>query len=80
MNGWEDSMTDATTPGRRYLVVVNHEEQYSVWPATSRPPAGWTATGFAGTREDCLAHIETVWPDIRPRSVRERMATREGDS
>jgi MbtH protein len=73
-------MTDTTIPGRRYHVVVNHEEQYSVWPATSQPPAGWAATGFAGTREDCLAHIENLWPDIRPRSVRARMAARESDT
>ncbi|RVX38942.1 MbtH protein [Nonomuraea polychroma] len=52
------------------LVVVNHEEQYSVWPADRELPPGWRATGFAGTREECLAHIETVWTDMRPLSVR----------
>jgi MbtH protein len=52
------------------LVVVNDEEQYSVWAADREPPPGWRATGFAGTREECLAHIETVWTDMRPLSVR----------
>ncbi|MEV0623427.1 MbtH family protein [Nonomuraea sp. NPDC050404] len=52
------------------LVVVNHEEQYSVWPADRELPPGWRAAGFAGTREECLAHIETVWTDLRPLSAR----------
>ncbi|MGP3961190.1 MbtH family protein [Nonomuraea sp. 3N208] len=52
------------------LVVVNHEEQYSVWTADRELPPGWRATGFAGTPEECLAHIETVWTDMRPLSVR----------
>ncbi|MEU1278873.1 MbtH family protein [Streptomyces sp. NPDC005805] len=55
----------------RFRVVVNHEEQYSVW-FTERPlPAGWTETGVSGTREECLAHIAEVWTDLTPRSVRE---------
>ncbi|WP_435872332.1 MbtH family protein [Microbispora rosea] len=53
------------------LVVVNDEEQYSVWWSDREPPAGWRATGFAGTRQECLDHIETVWTDMRPLSVRE---------
>ncbi|MCX4472881.1 MbtH-like protein [Micromonospora sp. MW-13] len=55
----------------RFLVVRNDEEQYSIWSADRELPAGWNATGFAGTREECLAHIDTVWTDMRPRSVRE---------
>ncbi len=50
----------------RYLVVVNDEEQYSLWPEGRPLPAGWRAEGFAGEREACLAHIETVWTDLRP--------------
>ncbi|MFF4776940.1 MbtH family protein [Microtetraspora fusca] len=53
-------------------VVVNDEEQYSVWWSDREPPAGWTATGFEGTREECLDHIDTVWTDMRPLSVRGR--------
>ncbi|WP_051801389.1 MbtH family protein [Streptomyces sp. NRRL F-525] len=54
----------------RHLVVVNHEEQYSVWPAPLPLPAGWRAAGFEGTRAEALAHIETVWTDLRPLSLR----------
>ena len=54
-----------------YTVVVNDEEQYSIWEAGSQPPAGWRPAGFTGPRADCLAHIERVWTDMRPRSVRE---------
>ncbi|MFG1944015.1 MbtH family protein [Nonomuraea sp. NPDC048826] len=52
------------------LVVVNHEEQYSIWAADRELPPGWRAVGYAGTREECLAHIEAVWTDMRPLSVR----------
>lgn len=58
----------------RHLVVVNDEDQYSVWPAGRDLPAGWRAEGFTGSRDACLAHIERVWVDLRPRSVRLRMA------
>ncbi|MGW0203324.1 MbtH family protein [Nonomuraea sp. NPDC003201] len=51
-------------------VVVNHEEQYSVWAADRELPPGWADAGFAGTQEECLAHIETVWTDMRPLSLR----------
>ncbi|WP_432873292.1 MbtH family protein [Microbispora rosea] len=54
------------------LVVVNDEEQYSVWWSDREPPAGWRATGFAGTRQECLDHIETVWTDMRPLSARDQ--------
>lgn len=53
-----------------YFVVVNDEEQYSIWPAHRDVPAGWTAVGDARSREDCLNHIEMVWTDMRPKSVR----------
>jgi MbtH protein len=54
----------------RYDVVVNDEEQYSIWP-TGRPiPAGWREAGFAGPKPDCLAHISQVWTDLRPLTAR----------
>jgi uncharacterized protein YbdZ (MbtH family) len=56
-----------------YFVVVNDEEQYSIWPAGRGLPAGWTAVGDARPREECLNHIEEVWTDMRPRSVREAL-------
>jgi MbtH protein len=56
-----------------YAVVVNHEEQYSIWPAERELPLGWRPAGFRGTKPECLAWIETVWTDMRPLSLRERM-------
>lgn len=53
-----------------YAVVVNHEEQYSIWPAAREVPAGWRPVGYRGLRADCLAHITEVWTDMRPLSVR----------
>ncbi|MDG4830678.1 MbtH family protein [Solwaraspora sp. WMMD1047] len=58
------------TGGDTYQVVVNHEEQYSIWPADREPPAGWRGEGTVGTKADCLAHITEVWTDLRPLSVR----------
>nr|BFE59781.1 MbtH family NRPS accessory protein [Dactylosporangium thailandense] len=53
-----------------FAVVVNHEEQHSVWPDGRTVPAGWRDTGVRGTRAECLAHIAQVWTDLRPLSVR----------
>ncbi|GII77927.1 MbtH protein [Sphaerisporangium rufum] len=53
-----------------YQVVINDEEQYSVWPVDRDTPDGWRATGFRGEKDACLAHIEEVWTDMRPRSAR----------
>jgi MbtH protein len=58
----------------RFAVVINEEEQYSVWPEGKEIPAGWRAEGMVGTRPERLEHIESVWTDLRPRSLRERMA------
>jgi MbtH protein len=57
-----------------FLVVLNDEEQYSIWPAGRELPAGWRAEGFEGDREGCLAHIDEVWTDMRPLSAREEVA------
>lgn len=57
-----------------YRVVVNHEEQYSIWPVDREIPAGWTDVGVSGTKEECLAHISEVWTDITPLSVRQALA------
>jgi MbtH protein len=54
----------------RYRVVVNDEAQYSIWPEARALPAGWRDIGVVGTKPQCLAHIETVWTDMRPLSVR----------
>ncbi|GAA2601962.1 MbtH family protein [Streptomyces violaceus] len=58
-----------------YRVVLNDEEQYSIWPAGRELPAGWNAEGTQGTREECLARIDEVWTDMRPLSLRRRMET-----
>lgn len=57
----------------RWRVVVNEEEQYSIWPEYRSLPAGWCETGMTGTRDECLAHIDRVWKDMRPASLRRRM-------
>jgi MbtH protein len=61
-----------------YTVVANDEEQYSIWPQDREVPAGWRETGLRGTREECLAHIEEVWTDMRPLSLRRRMEATQG--
>jgi uncharacterized protein YbdZ (MbtH family) len=56
-----------------YKVVMNHEEQYSIWPQRRDNPLGWQDVGVSGTKAECLAHIETVWTDMRPLSLRKAM-------
>jgi uncharacterized protein YbdZ (MbtH family) len=57
-----------------YKVVVNHEEQYSIWPADRDNPLGWQNVGKSGLKAECLAYIEEVWTDMRPLSLRKKMA------
>ena len=61
-------------PQLTYQVVMNHEEQYSIWPAERELPPGWTAAGKNGTKAECLEHISRVWTDMRPLSLRLAMA------
>lgn len=56
-----------------YRVVVNHEDQYSIWPDYREIPLGWRDVGVSGTKDACLDHIEKVWTDMRPLSLRKRM-------
>ena len=56
-----------------YKVVVNHEKQYSIWPADKDNPLGWRDAGKSGSKADCLAYIEEVWTDMRPLSLRKKM-------
>ena len=58
------------TDGVLYEVVVNDEDQYSIWRADREPPSGWRLVGISGTSSECLAYIEEMWTDMRPRSVR----------
>ncbi|NRQ35521.1 MbtH family NRPS accessory protein [Nonomuraea sp. NN258] len=61
----------STSPDTK--VVRNDEEQYSIWPADRDNPSGWHDAGFSGTKDECLEHIERVWTDMRPKSLREAM-------
>lgn len=61
-----------------YKVVVNHEEQYSIWPVDRENPLGWRDVGMSGPKAECLAYIKEVWTDMRPLSLRKKMD--EGES
>lgn len=65
-----DDQDDTTT----YRVVVNHEEQYSIWPVDMEIPTGWQEAGKTGDKADCLAYIEEVWTDMRPLSLQKQIS------
>jgi MbtH protein len=65
----QDEKEDSTV----YKVVVNHEEQYSIWPADRENPLGWRDAGKTGLKAECLAYIKEVWTDMRPLSLRKKM-------
>jgi uncharacterized protein YbdZ (MbtH family) len=67
---WYDPDKEDTTI---YKVVVNHEEQYSIWPEYKDIPLGWKNVGKAGPKAECLAYIKEVWTDMRPLSLRKKM-------
>ncbi|HEX8212542.1 MAG TPA: MbtH family NRPS accessory protein [Longimicrobium sp.] len=56
-----------------YTVVLNHEEQYSIWPAGREIPNGWSEAGKTGTKAECLEYVDQVWTDMRPLSLRKQM-------
>ena len=63
-------MENAST---QYQVVINNEQQYSIWRADRELPLGWKPVGKTGTREECQAYIQEVWTDMRPSSLRHKM-------
>ncbi len=67
---WNDPDREDTTI---YRVVVNHEEQYSIWPDYKELPLGWNDVGKSGNKAECLAYIKDVWTDMRPLSLRKKM-------
>lgn len=69
-----DELEDTTT----YEAVVNHEEQYSIWPVDREKPLGWKGTGRIGSKAECLRYIAEVWTDMRPLSLRKAMAAAAG--
>ncbi len=73
-------MQDDIEDRQLFKPVVNDEEQYSIWPAHRENPLGWHDAGKTGTKQECLAYIEQVWTDMRPRSLREAMARTQSGS
>jgi MbtH protein len=71
---WNDPDGEDTTV---YKVVINHEEQYSIWPTDKENPLGWQDAGKAGTKQECLDYIKAVWTDMRPLSLRKKMEEME---
>lgn len=71
---------DQSEPQILYRVVVNEEEQYSIWPADRPLPLGWSDTGNEGSKSECLDHIGTVWTDMRPLSLRKYLAALDQES
>ncbi len=65
-------MTETPEDSTEFDVVINDEEQYSIWAADREPPAGWRRVGVRGSRTECLEHIKQVWTDLRPLSLRQR--------
>ncbi|TDV04353.1 MbtH family protein [Paraburkholderia caballeronis] len=63
---WDDDNAE-------FEVVINHEEQYSIWPGYKPIPGGWRAVGKKGPKAECLAYIEEHWTDMRPASLRRAM-------
>ena len=70
---YNDEKEDTTI----YKVVLNHEEQYSIWPADMPNPLGWNDAGKSGLKAECLAFVKEVWTDMRPLSLRKRMEEQE---
>ena len=66
-------MSEDQDPFETYNVVINLEEQYSIWPTEKEIPVGWRTVGVSGTKQECLDHIEEVWTDMRPLSLRKFM-------
>lgn len=65
---YQDDKEDTTI----YKVVVNHEEQYSIWPLDRENPLGWKDAGKNGLKQECLDYIKKVWTDMRPLSLRKK--------
>lgn len=66
-------MSEGAEDRQTYKVLMNDEEQYSIWPEDREIPAGWREAGKTGLKAECLAFVEEVWTDMRPKSLREKM-------
>jgi len=67
-------MSETSDDQTVYKVLINDEEQYSLWPSDSPVPAGWREAGKSGTRQGCVAYVDSVWTDMRPLSLRKTMS------
>ena len=74
MSDWDDD------DNQEFKVVINHEEQYSIWPADRENPLGWNDVGKEGKKQECLDYIEEVWTDMRPLSLRKKMEEMEREA
>lgn len=70
---WDPEELERLEAKMVFAAVVNHEEQYSIWPADRDLPDGWRLAGKTGTKQECLDFIEAVWTDMRPLSLRRHM-------
>lgn len=66
------ALEDHSSPNA-FSVVINDEEQYSIWPVGNVLPNGWLTTGAKGSKDECLSFIKDAWTDMRPASLREHM-------
>jgi MbtH protein len=73
-------VSDAHEDMTIYKVVVNHDEQYSIWPAGRENAPGWNDAGKSGSKEECLVWIQEVWIDMRPPSLRKKMERAEAQA
>jgi len=63
---------------RLYIVLINEEEQYSLWPSHKHIPAGWKSVGVSGSSAECMSYVDRVWTDITPLTVRKRLVEAAG--
>lgn len=66
-----------TIDGDLFKVIKNEEGQYSIWPAKKQTPAGWSETGFTGSKSESSAYVDREWTDMRPLSLQKAMASHE---
>jgi len=66
-------MTDEPEDNDTYIVLINDEEQYSLWPKWKKIPSGWKSVDKEGSKSECSAYVDSVWIDMRPLSLRKRM-------
>ena len=74
MNNSTENLDDHTMNGDLFKVLINDEGQYSLWPAAKIAPSGWSETGCRGSKSECLDYVDKSWTDMRPMSLRKKMA------